>query len=135
MIKARSSHRGVLWKKLFLKISQYSQENTCAGVSFWLSLLKRDFNTGVFIWRNIKSTCFEERLRTTASHGRHWYSTNEVLLTIEIKWKFLHFLSADFFRLYNFLRNLYIYARIVTNLQILLMYEAVFKCNKRSASL
>ena len=26
--------RGALWKKLFLNISQYSQENTCAGVSF-----------------------------------------------------------------------------------------------------
>ena len=26
--------RGVLHKKLFLKISLYSQENTCVGVSF-----------------------------------------------------------------------------------------------------
>ena len=26
---------GVLFKKLFLKISQYSQENTCVGVSFY----------------------------------------------------------------------------------------------------
>ena len=26
--------RGVLYKKLFLKISQYLQENTCVGVSF-----------------------------------------------------------------------------------------------------
>ena len=26
--------RGALWKMLFLNISQYSQENTCAGVSF-----------------------------------------------------------------------------------------------------
>ena len=25
---------GVLWKRLFLKISQYSQENACVGVSF-----------------------------------------------------------------------------------------------------
>ena len=25
---------GVPWKKLFLKISQHSQENTCVGVSF-----------------------------------------------------------------------------------------------------
>ena len=29
-----SSTRGVLWKKLFLKISQYSQKNTCIGVFF-----------------------------------------------------------------------------------------------------
>ena len=26
--------RGVLWKKVLLEISQNSQENTCAGVSF-----------------------------------------------------------------------------------------------------
>ena len=42
-------------KKVFLKISQNSQENTCVGVSF-LQVLglqlyeKRDSNTGVFLW-------------------------------------------------------------------------------------
>ena len=48
---------GVLWKKLFLKISQYSQENTCVGVSFNKTaglkpckFLKRDSNVGVFLW-------------------------------------------------------------------------------------
>ena len=30
----RSSHRRCYIKKLFLKISQYSQGNTCAGISF-----------------------------------------------------------------------------------------------------
>ena len=30
--------RGVLWKKLFLKISQNSQENTCTRVSFLIKL-------------------------------------------------------------------------------------------------
>ena len=30
--------RGVLWKKVFLEISQYSQENTCARVSFIIKL-------------------------------------------------------------------------------------------------
>ena len=29
---------GVLWKKVFLKISQNSQENTCARVSFLVKL-------------------------------------------------------------------------------------------------
>ena len=29
---------GVLWKKPFLKISQYSQKTTCAGVSFFIKL-------------------------------------------------------------------------------------------------
>ena len=32
--------RGVLWKKVFLEISQNSQENTCARAS----------GTGVFLW-------------------------------------------------------------------------------------
>ena len=36
--------RGVLSKKLFLKISQYSQENTCVGFSF----LRRNSNTGAW---------------------------------------------------------------------------------------
>ena len=40
---------GILWKKMFLKISQISPENICVGVS------------------PIKNTYFEEYLRTTAS--------------------------------------------------------------------
>ena len=47
---------GVLLKKVFLKISQNSQENTCASVSFLMKLqtrdlqcyLKGDSGTGVF---------------------------------------------------------------------------------------
>ena len=43
-------------RKMFLKISQHSQENTNFGISFWIkmqafrapALLKRDLNTGVF---------------------------------------------------------------------------------------
>ena len=35
-------------KKLFLKVSQNSQENTCARVSF-LTLLKKDSGTGLFL--------------------------------------------------------------------------------------
>ena len=35
MIYHRSSHRGCSIKKMFLKISQNSQENTCARVSFF----------------------------------------------------------------------------------------------------
>ena len=45
-------------EKLFLKILQYSQENTCFGVFFLIkmqafnpeTLLKRDPNTGAFLW-------------------------------------------------------------------------------------
>ena len=44
-------------KKLFFRISQYSQKNNCVGVSFLIkmqtfrlaTLLKRDSNTGVFL--------------------------------------------------------------------------------------
>ena len=32
--KPEATTGGVLWKKLFLKILQYSQENTCVTVSF-----------------------------------------------------------------------------------------------------
>ena len=54
----RSSYRRCSIKKLFLKILWYSQENTCVGVSFllklWafrpLTILKRDFNTDIFLW-------------------------------------------------------------------------------------
>ena len=84
-------------------------------------MLKRDFSKGVslWIWRNIKSSCFEEPLQTTASEWeapvilqmRFWS------FTIEIKSKFLHFFSADFllgffFRLHTiFLRNIYLHKK------------------------
>ena len=34
IIKLKQPPEGVLWKKLFLRISQNSQKNTCARVSF-----------------------------------------------------------------------------------------------------
>ena len=51
---------GVLWKKLLLKISQYSQES-CRPAT----LLKTDSNTGVFLWilRDLKENLFQ---RTSA---------------------------------------------------------------------
>ena len=33
-IYTEAATKGVLWKKLFLKISQYSQEKACVGVTF-----------------------------------------------------------------------------------------------------
>ena len=40
-------------KQVFLRISQFSQENTCVGASFFplrpANLVKRDSNTGVFL--------------------------------------------------------------------------------------
>ena len=56
-------------EKVFLKISQYSQENTCVGVSFLIKLLKRDSNTGVFlrILRTFKEQLFYRTLPLAAS--------------------------------------------------------------------
>ena len=57
---------GVLWKKLFSKISQYSQES-CRPAT----LLKRDSNTGVFlwIWRNFYKYLFWR----TSANGCFWF--------------------------------------------------------------
>ena len=44
-------HRRCSVKKMFLKASQNSQKNTCAGDSLFLeTLLKSDSSTGVFLW-------------------------------------------------------------------------------------
>ena len=82
-----SSHQSIMnrkcsTRKLFLKISQYSQENTCVGISFLIkmqafrapALLKRDSNTGVFCehWEIFKNTYFEEHLQTAASESFTW---------------------------------------------------------------
>ena len=82
-----SSHQSIMnrkcsTRKLFLKISQYSSENTCVGISFLIklqafrapALLKRDSNTGVFCehWEIFKNTYFEEHLRTAASESFTW---------------------------------------------------------------
>ena len=60
--RAEVTTAAVLLKKVFWKMWQNSQENTCARVSFFnkvaglkpATLLKRDSGTGVFlsIWRN-----------------------------------------------------------------------------------
>ena len=57
-LSAEAATRGVLCKKVFLEISQNSQENTCDRVSFLIKLqawalqfyLKRDSGTGIFLW-------------------------------------------------------------------------------------
>ena len=82
-----SSHKSIMnrkcsTRKLFLKISQHSQENICVRISFLIkmqvfrapALLKRDSNTGVFCehWEIFKNTYFEEHLRTAASESFTW---------------------------------------------------------------
>ena len=38
IVEPEAATRGVLWKNVFLEISQNSQENTCARVSFLIKL-------------------------------------------------------------------------------------------------
>ena len=72
-------------KKVFLKILQYSQENTCVEVSLqafrFAILLIRGINTYSFlrILRNFKEHHFEEYLRTTASYfaNKNWNNSSK----------------------------------------------------------
>ena len=60
----------VLCKKAFLEISQMSQENTCARVSFLINFIKKETLAQVFsceIFEISKNTFFTEYLRPTAS--------------------------------------------------------------------
>ena len=51
----RSSHQKCSQKKLFLKISQYSLEKTCAGVSFLMKIFEHLF------WKKSVKKCFWTR--------------------------------------------------------------------------
>ena len=74
--KYRSSHRWCSLNKIFLKSSQYSQENICVGVSFnkftdlqacnfaKKRLQHRRFAVNI---ANFKNTYFEKHLRTVSS--------------------------------------------------------------------
>ena len=57
-IDAEAATRGVLWEKVFLEISENSQENTCSRVSSVPDLFSSEIS---------KTTFFSEHLRTTAS--------------------------------------------------------------------
>ena len=58
MVRIRSSRPEVLCKKVFLKVLQISQKNTCTSASFLITLQasglqlyeKRDSGTCVFLW-------------------------------------------------------------------------------------
>ena len=67
---SEATTRGVLWKKVFLEISQNSQEDTCARVSFLINLqapacnlIKKETLAEVF------SCKFPKFLRTTFSQN------------------------------------------------------------------
>ena len=65
-IKLEAAIRGVLCKKVFLEISQNSQESTCARVSFLITLLAWGLFSCEF-YEISRNTFFTERLWTTAS--------------------------------------------------------------------
>ena len=94
-----SSHKSIMkrkcsTRKLFLKISQDSQENTCVGASFLIKM--QGFRPPNFIkkrlehrcfrehWEIFKNTYFEEHLRTAASESFTWFFP---ALTNDRKWK------------------------------------------------
>ena len=113
--------RDVLQKKLFLKISQYSQENTCDGVSFLIDLrasrpatfLERDSNTGrhlcwsIFL-RKLQALKPVNLLKDVAKFLRtlFWYkSANScfcsscfLLLIFLFGWLFLLLIQQAFFK-------------------------------------
>ena len=66
--------RGVLKTNGLLRISENSQENTCARACFFLKI---DFGTGVLLWilRNFKKTFFAIHLQATAFAVRTKQST------------------------------------------------------------
>ena len=90
MFSFKSSNRRCSAKKVFLKISQISQENICLfliklQVCRLSTLLKRDSNTGILLWnlRNFKNNNFEEYLRTAAS-------------VVAFSWLYVHYLRHRF---------------------------------------
>ena len=77
----RSSHRRCSVQKVFLEISQNSQENTCVRVSFLIKLqasgLQKETLTPVFsceFCETSKNTFFTEHLRTTVSRYKPYKS-------------------------------------------------------------
>ena len=76
ILHAEAATRGVLWEKLFLEISENSQENTCVRVSFLIKMqasawnfIKKETLVQVFsseFCEICKNTCFTEHFRTTA---------------------------------------------------------------------
>ena len=65
LLRAEAATEGIL-QKVFLKISQIPQENTCVGVSFKLTCKP--------ICEIFKNTCFEEYLRTTDRDLAQWHT-------------------------------------------------------------
>ena len=78
----KQSPECVLWRRLFLKKFQSSQENACVGQVFRpATLLKWDSNTGIFSWNlQIFKKTYSEKYLLTAISDLHsqvaWRSSN-----------------------------------------------------------
>ena len=81
----RSSHKRSYIKKVFLRISQNSQENACARLSFVIKLqaetcifIKRETLAQVFsyeFYKIFKNTFFTEHIETTVNTARFLKNT------------------------------------------------------------
>ena len=80
---------------MFLKISQNSQENTCASVSLQREL-KGGFDTAVFQWilRDFKSINFIERFQTTDERGAFLSCERWSDIKVTSKWN-IHFFPKE----------------------------------------
>ena len=80
--KSKAVTRRCLVKKVFLKILQNSQENTCLRSS--LEILSRDFSTDVFLWINeiFKNNFFYRKPPVAASTSRDATFTCKALVDV-----------------------------------------------------
>ena len=75
LTQAEAATGGVLWKKVFLKISQNSQENPCARVSFLIKNFKKLFNIKLYLKETLAQvfSCeFCEIFKNTFFTEHHW---------------------------------------------------------------
>ena len=130
MVKARSSHWRCSMKKASLKnVTIFTGKHLC-----W-RLFSCEYDAKHWKQHVLKNIC--ERMILI---GRHWSSTNEILKFYFIdkmevppfyfSWFFIRVIFSD-----NILFCQEIYISTQEILQILLMNEAVFKCDKSSISL
>ena len=89
LIQDRSSHRGVLCKKVFLKISQNSQENTCARVSFLIKFQALGLFSCEFC-KISKNTFLTEHLWATVSVKINNKSTGRIFMGTYLEFSLLN---------------------------------------------
>ena len=92
---------GFLKKKIFLKISQNSQDNTCARVCF---LIKLKSEACSYTWIRVNCSLFKKAVSCNRStnkiwHLQQWHTTYWIsvwLIIIEIDYKHFHVICTCF---------------------------------------